>query len=389
MGTHPSGPAYIHTSEGREVTLREFLTEQPMLMCTDPTRADPTGNLPYLFKVLSINKALSIQAHPSKARAEELFRLKPDVYKDDNHKPEMACALTEFEALLGFESVENILGNIDKCPELRALLEEDGGVAGKEAVAGLRGGGGRQEENLKKLFGVLMKSDPSAVKVRVESLVHRVESVDSTLNPLDALAVRMHEQFPHDVGIFCVYVLCYRKLSPGQAVFLAANEPHAYLSGDCVEVMANSDNVIRAGLTPKFRDVEELISMLTYTQPKRESSSASDTTSSGCHPATPLSGQARDDHTVTYVPPDPAVGEFQLERTMYNSEVNAYHLAPSSYASILICVEGRGEVKWDSGIGRAAFSRGAVFFQPAGSRISITGQNVVLFRVTKRGGTGA
>jgi mannose-6-phosphate isomerase len=389
MGTHISGPSFIQTldDEGREITLKEFLMEQPLLMCTDISKAEPSGNLPYLFKVLSINKALSIQAHPNKSRAEELFRLKPDIYKDDNHKPEMACALTDFEALLGFETIENIVTNIDKCEELKALLEEDGGNKGKEAVMLLRNApAGGDKESLKQLFAVLMTSDPLAVKTRVEHLVHRVENVDSSLHPLDALAVRMHEQFPHDVGIFCVYVLCYRKLLPGQAVFLAANEPHAYLSGDCMEVMANSDNVVRAGLTPKFRDVEELVSMLTYTQPPTTTATNTTTTiTSGFHPAMLLPGQPRDDYTVIYTPPDPAVTEFQLERTVYNNETQAYHLTPSSFASIIICVEGRGEAKWDSGIGRSALARGAVFFQPAGSRISITGQNIILFRVTKRG----
>src|SRR5262249_37067142 len=106
----------------------------------------------------------------------------------------------------------------------------------------------------------------------------------------------------------------------------------------------------------------------------------------GWHPATPLAGVARDENTVVYLPPDEEVTEFQLERTTHNNEQDQYRLAPSSHASILLVLEGRGEAKWDHGIGRAALARGAVFFQPAHTRVSVTGANLTLYRVTRRGG---
>ena len=97
------------------------------------------------------------------------------------------------------------------------------------------------------------------------ALMARIESTSSMLrSTVDSLACRLHDQYPGDVGVFCVYLLNYTVLQPGDALFLAANEPHAYISGDCAEIMATSDNVVRAGLTPKWMDIETLCSCLTY-----------------------------------------------------------------------------------------------------------------------------
>merc|ERR1712046_501886 len=101
-------------------------------------------------------------------------------------------------------------------------------------------------------------------------LIKRIESTSETIRiPVDNLAIRLHGQYPGDVGVFCAYLLNYTVLQPGQALFLGANEPHAYISGDCAEIMSASDNVIRAGLTPKWMDVKTLCNCLTYnaTQP--------------------------------------------------------------------------------------------------------------------------
>lgn len=86
------------------------------------------------------------------------------------------------------------------------------------------------------------------------------------LSSKEELALLLERQYPDDVGVFASFFLNYIKLVPGEAVYLAANVPHAYISGECIECMATSDNVVRAGLTPKFRDTETLCSMLTYEQ---------------------------------------------------------------------------------------------------------------------------
>lgn len=379
MGTHKSGPSTIFVEGGVGGGLREYLIEKPSYISAD--EVENKQPLLYLFKVLSIAKALSIQAHPSKKRAEELFATRPNIYKDDNHKPEMACAISEFEALLGFNRIEDILTNLS--PELRNLLVVDGGEKGKRALEELTKASAskvveERKEALKVFFSAMMHSKDEHVAKRCGELVNRAAGANKTgtnLTELDLLALRLNEQFPNDIGIFCAYVLCYRKLQPGEAVFLGANEPHAYLSGECVEVMANSDNVIRAGLTPKYKDVLELEENLTYAEPGQENS---------FHPATLVRGIARDDRTVVFAPPDPQVNEFQLERTVLSGrETSPCLFPPSTYGSVILCLQGSGEAKWDQGMSRTSVSRGAIFYQPANTKVSFTG-NVTLFRVTKK-----
>ena len=121
-----------------------------------------------------------------------------------------------------------------------------------------------------------MTADADTVGTQVDALAARLAAAASdALLPVDRLAARLHAQYPRDVGVLCAYVLNYVALEPGQCIFLAANEPHAYLSGECVECMATSDNVVRAGLTPKLRDTSILCDMLTYAAGPRRCSRAS------------------------------------------------------------------------------------------------------------------
>merc|ERR1712072_492467 len=108
-----------------------------------------------------------------------------------------------------------------------------------------------------------MRSDPDKIKANLGAMIDRLSALE-TLSPTHALIMRLHTQYPGDIGCFCPFFLNHITLQPGEAIFLAANEPHAYLSGDLAECMACSDNVIRSGLTPKFKDVELLCECLTY-----------------------------------------------------------------------------------------------------------------------------
>jgi len=118
---------------------------------------------------------------------------------------------------------------------------------------------------LRDAFRALMTLSPAEVATHVTALKQRLDAATNT-TPHDALALRLEQQYGADVGVLACFFLNYIVLAPGQAVALAANEPHAYVAGQCVECMATSDNVVRAGLTPKLRDVETLCSMLTYSQ---------------------------------------------------------------------------------------------------------------------------
>ena len=330
MGTHPSGPSTLH---GSDVTLESVLKANPHLL-TQYFYDEYHGHLPFLFKVLSINKALSIQAHPDKELAKKLYRERPAIYKDDNHKPEMAIALTEFEALCGFRPLNEISAALGAWPELSELV-------GREAVDTFQNAlkeadVDNQRQALKQLYTAVMTAEASTVKERLDSLIHKLTSAGKEYRPqtIEELVLRIHSQFPGDVGVFSLFFLNYVVLQPGQAIFLAANEPHAYLSGgeclasepvvaqllcdatfhpltmvvsvfvsttDCVECMAASDNVVRAGLTPKFKDVEVLTQMLTY---QAKSSADQLLTGVSCAPHSP--------HSLLY---DPPIEEFSVVLT--------------------------------------------------------------------------
>ncbi|XP_039750591.1 mannose-6-phosphate isomerase [Pararge aegeria] len=257
MGTHPNGPSLIIE---RGILLSEYLKDNHDAVGPDVNRKFGI-TVPFLLKVLSIRKALSIQAHPAKDHAEELNRLYPDMYKDPNHKPELAIALTPFEALCGFRPVNQIKKFLQDLPELAQILPE------KSLNAFLNSEGTENsEKELKLVFHSLMTCDKQNITMSLQSLLSRLEKEDSSTQILlqYQLVQRLHKDFPGDVGCWAPYFMNYLKLSPGQAIFLKPNLPHAYISGDCVECMACSDNVVRAGLTPKHIDVLTLVDMLDY-----------------------------------------------------------------------------------------------------------------------------
>jgi len=185
-------------------------------------------NLISVLQVLSVNVALSIQAHPNKALAKELFEKRPDVYKDPNHKPEMAIALTPFEALCGFRPLEEIAHFLEAYPEFKNLVGPEPSSHFTSAVK--EGAEDARRQGLKMVFGALMRADPSHVAQQLDQLVSRL-SQQASRSPVEDLVIRLNTQFPKDVGCFCVFLLNYMTLQPGEAIFLAANLPHAYLSG--------------------------------------------------------------------------------------------------------------------------------------------------------------
>ena len=212
------------------------------------------GDLPFLFKVLSINQALSIQAHPNKSLARELHKRDPKNYPDSNHKPEMLIALNDFEAMCGFRLANEIVKHFSSYPELMELCDKPNCDEFTTTPV---------ESKLRKCFHSMMNKDEKFVTEKFHQLKQRIESQASS-NELDSLFLRLASQYPNDVGCFSIFLLNCLKLERGEAIYLSANIPHAYLFGDGVECMATSDNVVRAGLTPKFKDVNVLCDMLDY-----------------------------------------------------------------------------------------------------------------------------
>ena len=207
MGTHPNGPSKLAKIS---LSLKEYLDANPEAL-GEATRKAFGDELPFLFKVLSVKKALSIQAHPDKKLAEVLHAQRPDLYKDDNHKPEMIIALTKFEALCDFRPFSVIREHIREIPQLAKCI-----------------GAQWESMTLKECFTALMKCDPKIVQEELASF--KTDIMASTESPfLNYLFLRLHDEYPGDVGCFVIYFLSYHKLAPGDALFLEANVPHAYL----------------------------------------------------------------------------------------------------------------------------------------------------------------
>nr|SVE73605.1 EOG090X07LH [Daphnia atkinsoni] len=258
MGTHPSGPSVIKSSN--EPLLNHLLNNVDSL--GDEEKKVFGADLPFLFKALSVAKALSIQAHPDKKHAEELFATRPDLYKDPNHKPEMVTAwLGPFEALCGFRPIGDIKFFLQEIDELAA-------VVGKSACEALVKAESDSDEirALRECFSALMNTSEESIASALKQFEQRIPSLSAEKK--DSLQcdlfTRIASDFPGDVGCWGVYFMNYVILQEGESMFLGPNVPHAYIFGDCLECMACSDNVVRAGLTPKFKDIDTLCSMLDY-----------------------------------------------------------------------------------------------------------------------------
>jgi len=257
MGTHPNGPSVLKGIDSP--TLADFIAKNPSML-GEESRKIFGDQLPFLFKVLSVNKALSIQAHPNKKHAEQLHKDHPDIYKDPNHKPEMAIALTDFEGLCGFRPLSQIQANLKAVPQISEAIGKD------LAEALLKATKENYESALKNAFTALIKCPKDALGKALTSLKEDIDKKKCQTGT-EMLFQRLWWDFPGDVGCFVIYFLNLIVLKPGEAMFLGPNLPHAYLSGDCIECMACSDNVVRAGLTPKLIDVPTLCEMLIYQCP--------------------------------------------------------------------------------------------------------------------------
>jgi mannose-6-phosphate isomerase len=262
MGAHPSAPSIVETPEGA-VALDQMIAENTIQFLGAKT-TDRFGSLPYLFKILDVEKMLSIQVHPSKENAEKGFNkeqiagLPIDAphrnYKDQNHKPEVMVALSDFWLLHGFMPAMALKERLTSLTPLHNLLP----IFGMDDYAGL--------------YSHFMRLDQSAA--------------DAILKPLLALAVeevaagKVDKAHPHwwankyyggivpasniDKGILSIYILNIVNVPKYHGVFQGAGLLHAYLEGQNIELMANSDNVLRGGLTPKHIDIEELLKHIKF-----------------------------------------------------------------------------------------------------------------------------
>lgn len=367
MGTHPSVPSKNKQSGE---SLRDIVSNSPDLLNDKVIDRFGKGELPYLFKVLSIRKALSIQAHPDKELGAILHRDDPKHYPDSNHKPEMAIAVTEFEGFCGFRPLEQIAEFLNTVPELVELVGKDEAdnfiktIQNNEHPELNSETDSQNRKALQSIFGKLMNSSDDTISQAAERLVSRAKDEALTFGgsaggpELAELIVRLNEQFPNDIGLFCGGLLLnYVKLSPGEAMFLRAKDPHAYISGDIIECMAASDNVVRAGFTPKFKDVKNLVSMLTYSYaPVVEQK------------MNPLPFDRASGENCQFVFYDPPIAEFSVLESKVPQGSKAVYKGLDG-PSIVVATSGKGKITRDGET--LNFDTGNVFFVGSGSEVEL------------------
>ncbi|HEY3736326.1 MAG TPA: mannose-6-phosphate isomerase, class I [Jatrophihabitans sp.] len=356
FGAHPNDPAPI---PALGVTLEAFIAEDPKGRLGELTAIEFDSQLPFLLKVLAAERPLSIQVHPTREQAIAGFAVEDEAgvardtmtrnYRDPNHKPELICALTEFEALCGFRGVADIETVLARfaLPELdfvtEALQEPDPLRAAFKALLTVEDVAPIARAVAARAAALL--AEDSADRGLGDRELGDRELGDRELSGGAARAVVLAaEHYPEDVGLVLSLLLNYVVLKAGEAIFLAAGNVHAYLKGVGVEIMAASDNVLRSGLTTKHIDVDELLKVADFTpldEPRWE----------------PLTGGGYRDFTVPV--PDFQLLRVPLEEFKGSCVVNVGPWVPC----IVLCTE--GEVTVSVGVepespvtlgpGRAAF----------------------------------
>lgn len=253
MGTHPNGCSTIIVND-EKTPLSTFIQKQSIFALGEKVVKRFDG-LPFLFKILCADKALSVQVHPNKTQAEQGFNKEQNSgkvaldsakrnYKDPNHKPELVYALTPFQAMNGFRQFDEILTLLSRLDihKLNRMLEE--------FEANLT------HDGLRLLFEAILYTKGAEKQTMISGLLNHAKK-HRDIEPFN-LVLTLAQQYPDDIGLFSPLFLNTITLKPGEAMFLRACTPHAYISGSALEIMANSDNVLRAGLTSKHVDVSEL-----------------------------------------------------------------------------------------------------------------------------------
>ena len=260
MGAHSKAPSLVEY-QGQWVSLLDLINQNPKAILGQETAKKFDNRLPYLFKVLAADRPLSIQAHPNLHQARAGFQKENDQnipldaphrnYRDDNHKPECLCALTPFWALSRFRSISSMLSYLERaCPH--GLESEIKDLKHQPTSKGLKG-----------FYTALMSMDTDRQNQVVAEVLEQALGHASD-DPVFEWMLKLGENYPNDIGVLSPILLNLICLETGQAIFLNAGELHAYLEGLGIELMANSDNVLRGGLTPKHVDVPELLQILKF-----------------------------------------------------------------------------------------------------------------------------
>jgi len=262
IGTHPKAPSQVELPDGSKMSLHDWIAQEPRTALGKAVNAR-FGGLPFLFKVLSAGQSLSIQAHPTKTQAETLHEQDPAHYPDDNHKPEIAIALDHLTALMGFKPFDQLAGTLSRYPEIADFV---GWETVNRIVTATTPSEVIKATLTRELFAALIQhaiEDPVALGTAVDALSQRLTGGYDHPTEAETLFLELRERYgSQDVGLFALFLFNIVHLRAGEGLFTEAGIPHAYLKGNIVECMASSDNVVRVGLTPKYRDAVTLIKIV-------------------------------------------------------------------------------------------------------------------------------
>ncbi|WP_328910504.1 mannose-6-phosphate isomerase, class I [Streptomyces sp. NBC_00234] len=348
MGAHPGAPSRV-TRSGTEQPLTEVIAADPARELGQAAVTKFGPRLPFLLKLLAAGAPLSLQVHPDldQARqgyADEESRGVPidaphRTYKDANHKPELICALTPFDGLCGFR----------RPAEAADAMEALGVDSLKPYVDLLRAK--PEEAALREVLTAILGAEPGEMAATVAEAAAAAERLGGAHAPYAQIA----HHFPGDPGVIAAMLLNYVQLQPGEALFLGAGVPHAYLGGLGVEIMANSDNVLRCGLTPKHIDVPELLRIVRF-----------EATEPGVlRPEAAPSGEE---------PYETPVDEFRLSRYDLSPGADPVDLTAAT-PQILLCTSGAPRV------GDLELAAGESVFVPADEKVEVS-RTGTLFRAT-------
>jgi mannose-6-phosphate isomerase len=384
MGAHPGAPSRVYRG-GRSVALPEVIAPNPEAELGEAVVRRFGAQLPFLLKVLAAASPLSLQVHPDLAQAragyaeEEARGVPVDAphrnYKDANHKPELICALSAFDGLCGFR-------HETEAAELLAGLEVDSLKPYVDILHATP-----ESDALREVLTAVLTADPERMAETVAQAAAAAERLvgGGPHQAAYAACAALARHHPGDPGVIAAFLLNHVRLQPGEALYLGAGIPHAYLGGLGVEIMANSDNVLRCGLTPKHIDVPELLRIVRF------------------EPTVPaiLRPEAVDGEEVYETPSE----EFRLSRYVLAEGGTPRPLAAGA-PQILFCTAGSvalrqagggggarsidgggvdadGDAGVTSGDDRAGLrlARGESAFIPGGERVEISGDGTV-FRAT-------
>jgi mannose-6-phosphate isomerase len=356
LGAHPKAPSTVVKDQG-EQSLFDLIEAEPDAVLGADTVERFGPRLPFLFKVLAAEKALALQVHPTGDQAKDGFEresalgVQPDApnrnYPDRNHKPELVCAVAPFECLAGFRSVGRIATEL-KSLHLTTFAEEIDTFGQSRTSAGL-----------KRLFESIMLAESEHKKLFVREVV---EKAAASKGVRYRWIVELNRQYPGDIGVVSPLFLNLLHLSPGQAEYLAPGMVHAYLRGVAIELMSNSDNVVRGGLSVRHVDIPEFIKILRYNE----------------SPVEPVTPRQLSRGAEVY---EVAASDFRLTRIRLGR--GEKYLSPRKRGvEILICIRGKAMLRSGADKDDLVIHRGDSFLVPANSpAYTIEGEGI-LFKAT-------